>query len=520
MKIISIVVILTTFLCIPAFAQESRSRAADYIASGVKLLDSGKLQEANSAFQKAAELEPDNIKALEGLGKTYLYLDKNKEAERIFNRVLKLDPRNISAMTSLAMIYSWSKRYQEAVNLYKKVLEIDPKNIMANTGLAEAYNWMGSRKQSITQYEEVLRQDPRDIRAYKGLAEVYVWDNRLKDAEGIYKNALNILPQSAPLHNSLANIYVLMGSWSQAKEEYGKALAIEPQNKDAFMGARKASIQLMPANQLIFKYINEKDVNAWRANSFTWGYRRALFFDYGNSLYVADYVNNFSETGHGHKVGDNLEVGGRYNFRDFFTVMGSADISSYNHGPSALGTGTVSAIIKYYNKNSLALNYSRELFDLLDNIRDNRYGVESNFYLGRHLLITNAYNYADYSDDNRSKDLYNALTFIIFKGKLDLNFTFGYRERDFKTVSPQYYSPHGLDTIIYSVYVGKPFKQGYFYGMFKYNANSDHNDTRYYLLGGEYNFNDRTSLSLDVSYFANEEKYQAITTAVAFNFKF
>ncbi|MCK5534853.1 tetratricopeptide repeat protein, partial [bacterium] len=438
----------------------------------------------------------------------------------IFNKILNLESKNITAIIGLAKIYSWNNRYRESIDLYKRALDIDTKNIEAQTGVAEVYNWIGYRKESIDQYEKILGQEPRNLRAYKGLAEVYIWDDRLKEAENIYQKALQVLPQSTVLHNNLAKIYTWMGAFSNAEEEYRKTLQIEPGNKEAMEGKRKVEIELMPGNDFVFKYTKEKDCNNWRAYSLTSGYKHTIFLDHGNNFYLADYLSKFKETGHDHKIGNNIEFGGKYNFSSFLSTLGSIDLSTYSNGPYFLAGMDIRTILKYYRKNSITFKYVNGIFDILDEIGNKSYGIESNLYFKQYVVLNSVYNYADYSDNNSSEDWYNLLTFIISKRKPDLNFSYGYRERDFKINSIQYYSPQNLKSKIYSIYMGNPFKKNYLYGMFKVNDNSDHIDSYYYLIGNDCSFSDKVSFIGEISYFDTEKEYNALTLAVTLKFKF
>ena len=79
------VVFVIYFLVINAqsvFSQETDNREGldDYIRQGWSHVEAGDLNKATASFQKGVELEPDNIKALEGLAWCYLYTDRLKKA--------------------------------------------------------------------------------------------------------------------------------------------------------------------------------------------------------------------------------------------------------------------------------------------------------------------------------------------------------------------------------------------------------------------------------------------------------
>ena len=492
----------------------------DFISRGNNNLNSGKINNAVIDFKKAIELEPNNIVVLDGLGRTYLYLDMNKEAEKVFSKIITLDPNNVSAWVYLGKLYSWDNRYDKSIEAFNNAIRLDPKNIDAKLGLAEVYSWAGFHKSSVEQYENLLAEDPRNTKVYKGLAQVYLWDNRLNDAERIYRDAIELSPNDPVLHNGLGKIYYYMGDWVNAEKEYRKVLSIDDSDKEAILGLEEVKRELIPTNEFILGFIHEVDANNWRATRFTYGYKNSRPLNFGNSIYGAYYVNDLRETDKVEKVGNTFELGGLYNLNHWFSLRGSTNLNTYSHEPDFLAAGDIAGILKYMDKNTLVIKTTHELFDPLDNIRNTRYAVESNIYLGKYFLLNDNLAYNDYSDGNNSRDSYHILNWMPLKKNPDLTIGFGYRHRDFKTDFPEYYSPKDLDTYIYSLYSGRYIGKGYLYGLFKYMDNSDHNDNQYYLGGYDYAINKDTSVRGEVSYFKDETKYHSLTATMTVGIKF
>ena len=480
------VVFVIYFLVINAqsvFSQETDNREGldDYIRQGWSHVEAGDLNKATASFQKGVELEPDNIKALEGLAWCYLYTDRLKRAEELYQRILTTEPHHVAAQLGLAKVYSFGGRHKE----------------------------------SIDQYEQTLAEDPRNIRTYKGMAQVYSWDNRLKESVTIYQNALKLAEDDVELRLGLAKVYGWMGDWSKAEGEYEKILVIDPRHSDALKGIEEARAARQPYQRFRFQYTTETDAFNFKAHTLSYGYTWTQPLDGGNEIFAAYYFDDFRETGKTHALGNIAKLGGRLHATDRITIVGSTDIRAYSPDPDFFAGGSLDMIIKYYKKNTFALKYARELFDVLDEIKGNRYGGESKIYLHDRLVMTNSYSSSDYSDENRNEDWYHSMSAILFKGKPDLSFTIGYRMRGFKKDAPQYYSPPDLDSAIYSLYLGGPIGKTYTYGNIKLIDNSDQIDNYYFLGGSEYPFNKDASFTAEVSYFDTTEKYHALTATMA-----
>ena len=386
--------------------------------------------------------------------------------------------------------------------------------------MGEVYSWKGSHQEAISQYEAILVEEPRNIKVYKGLAQVYVWDNRLEEAEETYQEILKVWPQDLEARLGLAKVFAGRGSWSRAQDEYREVLKINPELEEAQEGLKMAERALTPDHDFIFRYIDEKDSGGFRAETFSYGYKYTQPWGRGNHFHIADYVQDLRETGQNDSIGNIVEFGGDYHMADRVTLLGSVDARTYENDPDFFAGVDMSAILRYYQRNRLTLRYTRNLFDVLDNIRENRFGVESNMHLNRFMNLNNSFAYTDYSDGNSSIDSFHQVTFLLLKKKPDFNVSAGYRRRDFDVTSSAYYSPQDLDSGVFSVYIGKTFEKHDVYGIFRFINHSDGAENFYYLLGNRYVFNETVSLSGDISFFDTSEDYEALAMTASCHLEF
>jgi len=61
------------------------------VEKGEKHLEAGRLDKAETSFQKALEYDADNLRAIFGLGNTYLTAGKLEEAKDIFAKIMSID---------------------------------------------------------------------------------------------------------------------------------------------------------------------------------------------------------------------------------------------------------------------------------------------------------------------------------------------------------------------------------------------------------------------------------------------
>lgn len=136
----SFFLITSSFFLIPSFAQSFIAKDNRYLRNGNNEYAQNKPLEAEKAYRKSIEVNPQNTTAQFNLGDA-LYMQKRyDEAATQFQ---SLTQQNNEALTTnsqynLGNSFLEQKKYQEAINAYKEVLRKNPKDADARYNLAYA----------------------------------------------------------------------------------------------------------------------------------------------------------------------------------------------------------------------------------------------------------------------------------------------------------------------------------------------------------------------------------------------
>ena len=117
--------------------------------------------QAECAFTKAIELDPQNFQAYCSFSSLYCELKMEEEAELMLDKALAFAPKTTVSFIALGFAHMDFKKYEDAERIFRKSIEIDPK----------------------------------DSNSYQALGVMYSTLNRFHEAEAIYKEALEIKPQ-------------------------------------------------------------------------------------------------------------------------------------------------------------------------------------------------------------------------------------------------------------------------------------------------------------------------------------
>ena len=89
-------------------------------------------------FLKALDIKPDFVKALYGLAKTYMAIDRIPDAIAKLEKAVGISPDSAVVYFELAGAYALNRDYSKAMSAYHKVVELDPNSTLADRALIEA----------------------------------------------------------------------------------------------------------------------------------------------------------------------------------------------------------------------------------------------------------------------------------------------------------------------------------------------------------------------------------------------
>jgi tetratricopeptide (TPR) repeat protein len=154
------------------------SNALDYRLNNLR-----KYNEAIECYDKALEIDPKYVYALNNKGLALDNLRKYNEAIECYDKALKIDPKYAWAWLNKGLALGNLKKYKEAIECYDKAIEIDPNFIViACYNKANALYYLKYYDQAIECYDKAAKveyagseTDPINI------IRIKVWLSKIKD---------------------------------------------------------------------------------------------------------------------------------------------------------------------------------------------------------------------------------------------------------------------------------------------------------------------------------------------------
>jgi Flp pilus assembly protein TadD/TolB-like protein len=194
----------------------------------------GRPIQAIAEYHKALDLTPDNSGLYANLGMTYLDLDDPKmmvEAEKAMKRSLEINP-TYGTYTNLGFLYAQEHKFNDSVTASKQALALNDQSYEVWTNLTAAYEWLGknaeasgSRKKAIGLLEKAIKLDPQDAEAQATLAALYAKDGLKDKAMAGIRISLALSPKNQYALAQVADAYELLGDRQSAIKYLEQALA-------------------------------------------------------------------------------------------------------------------------------------------------------------------------------------------------------------------------------------------------------------------------------------------------------
>ncbi len=148
-------------------------RASVHFNIGNAKLGVGRINEALIHYQAATNDEPDSTVFLNGLGIALAQTDgRIDEAITAFQRAAKIDPTSVDIQTNLAQAFLEKEQLEDAVEHAKQALKIDPFFWKAHVVLGKIYMKQCNRDKAIDHFRRALELEPNAPGVYKMLQEL------------------------------------------------------------------------------------------------------------------------------------------------------------------------------------------------------------------------------------------------------------------------------------------------------------------------------------------------------------
>lgn len=172
--------------------------------------------EAERAYKKALESDPDNEDALTGLSLVYLDLGDSQAAADTLRQLAEKNPSPRS-LIALAETYDQMKEYGLAAEALKKALALNPPNAgEVKQALGQDLMYAMKFDDALQVYQGLVDEDSTDAQSYFHISQIYRLERKFGDARTAGDKALALDPANMEYRYNQVTIFEAEGNTQQA----------------------------------------------------------------------------------------------------------------------------------------------------------------------------------------------------------------------------------------------------------------------------------------------------------------
>jgi tetratricopeptide (TPR) repeat protein len=144
----------------------------DDLAAGDAAMQSTKLSDAETDYQEAAKIAPNDPRVHIALGNLYVFEHKPSDAQIEFMKVLEIDPKNAATHVALGNLYNDQNERGLAENQYRAAVALEPDRADYHLDLGEILRLEGKTAAAEDQIRTAIGLSPKDAKAHLALANL------------------------------------------------------------------------------------------------------------------------------------------------------------------------------------------------------------------------------------------------------------------------------------------------------------------------------------------------------------
>lgn len=204
---------------------------------GIVLQRWTRFADALASYEKAADLQQDNVGFLLAVAEMLVALDRQDEAiARLQEKVVVFD-QNAGIRAALGQLYGMNGQHDKAVAMYRQAALLRPDDLQLVEELATAQMAAGNTAEGIRLLEQLCASgelsDRKDLRHQ--LAAAYISVDRLNDAKTLYIDLTRQDPQDAQTWIKLGELSWRQGDTSGTLLAANRVMATAPRAPEGYL---------------------------------------------------------------------------------------------------------------------------------------------------------------------------------------------------------------------------------------------------------------------------------------------
>jgi len=205
-----------------------------------RMASAGTQTDAQRAFERALEIDPESVDARIGLAEVLVSAYEGSSsfdqdvtrAERLVFEALERDPRRSRAHFAMGLIRRRQGRHSDSKIEFEAAIALDPNQASGHRQLGITLMFLGQPEAAITQLEKSTRLSPNDpfiALNYHALGTCHLFLGQVDEAIDLLRKARATSPRYRFVHINLAGALGLRGVLDEARAALAEGVKLRPE---------------------------------------------------------------------------------------------------------------------------------------------------------------------------------------------------------------------------------------------------------------------------------------------------
>ena len=216
------------FVLITAYVVSAKT-AIEWNVEGTNFENEGRYEEAIEAYNKAIEINPQDINAWNCKGNAFSNLGKYEEANEAYDEAIKINPQFVDIWFNKGNVLCNLTKYEEAIEAYDEAIKINPQDIDAWNNKGATFIDLNYYEEALECFNKVIEINPQYIGVWKSKGYIFSNLNRHEEAIECYDKAIEINPQDVDAWNNKGASLDDLNRYEDAIDAYNEVIEINPE---------------------------------------------------------------------------------------------------------------------------------------------------------------------------------------------------------------------------------------------------------------------------------------------------
>lgn len=190
---------------------------------------------SGAATRTRTEIPPGGLDGMLEAALRLLSSGQLAEAETAYRAILARDPQHAESLYHLGVIATQLGRHDVAIELIGKALAVNDRNHEAHHAIGLAHHLRGHQEAGLFHFRRAIQLEPNYVDAHVTLATLHQQQGELDEAATYYRQALTLQPDHAEANYNFGVLLEVRGKWDEATARYRRVLSVKPDHARAHL---------------------------------------------------------------------------------------------------------------------------------------------------------------------------------------------------------------------------------------------------------------------------------------------